>query len=49
VEYNNVPLFAEHKDPFDRLIIATAIHQKLDVITVDTQFNNYRDLVNIIW
>jgi len=30
-----------HKDPFDRLIIATAIHHKLPVITSDTIFDKY--------
>jgi len=48
-EYNNVPLIGEHKDPFDRLIIATAIFEKLDIISIDAQFKNYSSLVNIIW
>lgn len=30
-----------HKDPFDRIIIATAKAQSLSVITSDTQFSNY--------
>jgi len=49
LEYYNIPLIAEHKDPFDRLIIATASSQKLDIITIDAQFSNYSNLVNIIW
>jgi PIN domain nuclease of toxin-antitoxin system len=49
LEYNNVPLLANHRDPFDRLITATAVYQKLDIITIDAQFNNYSSLVNIIW
>ncbi len=48
-EYDTVPLLAEHKDPFDRLIIASAIYQKLDIITMDAQFSKYSGLVNIIW
>ena len=48
-EYLNVPSYSEHKDPFDRLIIATAISEKLDIITVDDKFQNYKSLVNLIW
>jgi PIN domain nuclease of toxin-antitoxin system len=48
-EYNNVPLMPNHKDPFDRLIIATAMHRDLSIITVDAHFTSYTNLVNIIW
>jgi PIN domain nuclease of toxin-antitoxin system len=48
-EYNVVPSIPTHKDPFDRLIIAIAINQKLDIISVDDNFANYSSLVNIIW
>jgi len=48
-EYQNVPFFTEHKDPFDRIIIATAIYEKLDIITIDEKFQNYKSLINIIW
>jgi len=30
-----------HKDPFDRMIIAQAINEKLIVLTDDKQFNKY--------
>ncbi|MEH1782416.1 MAG: type II toxin-antitoxin system VapC family toxin [Nostoc sp.] len=30
-----------HKDPFDRLLIAQAILEKMIIITSDTQFINY--------
>lgn len=48
-EYQNVPFITEHKDPFDRIIIATAMYEKLDIITIDEKFQNYKSLVNIIW
>ncbi len=48
-EYNTVPLLADHRDPFDRLIIATAIYEKLEIITTDAMFKNYNNLVNIAW
>jgi len=47
-EYNNIPLAEEHKDPFDKLIIATAVFEKLDIITIDAKFGNYKQLINII-
>ena len=31
-----------HKDPFDRLLIAQAITEKLTVITADRQFQDYK-------
>ena len=36
-----------HKDPFDRLIIATAKHRQLPVISSDQIFINYG--IEIIW
>jgi PIN domain nuclease of toxin-antitoxin system len=47
-QYDNVPFMPLHKDPFDRLIIATAIVEKLDIITMDKQFDLYKGLINII-
>lgn len=36
-----------HKDPFDRLIIAQAITNKLQVISKDQYFTEYP--INVIW
>ena len=36
-----------HKDPFDRLIIATAIAEKMTIITVDENIHKYN--IPIIW
>lgn len=47
--YQNVPLFDSHRDPFDRLIIATAQFEDLTIITVDEQFNNYKNEVKLMW
>ena len=49
VAYNDVPLFADqHKDPFDRLIIATAISENLPIISADEKFKLYGSLINLI-
>ena len=37
-----------HNDPFDRLIIATALSDDLTVISKDEQFQKYRPL-RVIW
>ncbi|MBW8333610.1 MAG: type II toxin-antitoxin system VapC family toxin [Prolixibacteraceae bacterium] len=40
-----LPLF--HQDPFDRIIIAQAICENLQIVTKDGQFENYD--VSLIW
>lgn len=47
--YAQIPLIGDHRDPFDRLLIATALHENLDIITADAKFRRYEDLINIIW
>jgi PIN domain nuclease of toxin-antitoxin system len=37
-----------HKDPFDRMIIATALSDDLMVISRDAQFRKYKGL-KVIW
>ena len=36
-----------HKDPFDRLLIATAITENINLMSADKEFRNYD--VNLIW
>ena len=36
-----------HRDPFDRMLIAQAQHEKLAIITQDVKFRDYQ--VEIIW
>jgi PIN domain nuclease of toxin-antitoxin system len=47
--YDTIPLVDNHRDPFDRLIIATALIEKASIITVDKHFSQYNNLVKIIW
>ena len=49
LEYQNIPSYADHRDPFDRVIIATAVVEKAKIITVDPKFQYYRDLVDMVW
>ena len=45
----NLPLF--HRDPFDRIIIAQALTEKIDVIGIDEIFDQYFENTGIkrIW
>lgn len=36
-----------HRDPFDRMLIAQAKHEKLGIVTSDTVFKKYR--TKVIW
>ena len=37
-----------HKDPFDRIIIATAIINKMDIVTADKVFQKYKS-ISVVW
>ena len=47
--YQSVPLIADHRDPFDRILIATALHEDLSIITIDEKFENYKHIIHVIW
>ncbi len=43
-----LPLIDEHKDPFDRFLIAIANHEQLAVVTADSKFKLYSALITLI-
>lgn len=47
--YNDIPLFEQHRDPFDRLLLATALVEKVSLLSADVNFNLYNESVNVIW
>ena len=47
LELNKLVLYPEHKDPFDRLLIAQAKAERMKIVTNDKEFKKY-DL-EIIW
>jgi PIN domain nuclease of toxin-antitoxin system len=47
--YENVPLLPEHRDPFDRLLIATAYQENLTILTADKNFDLYPEFIKVIW
>ena len=38
-----------HKDPFDRVIIATAIAESATIISADTAFAAYQPAASVLW
>ena len=47
--YNTVPLLENHRDPFDRLLIATAKNENATILSADDKFNLYKDWVELFW
>lgn len=46
--YLNIPIFEEHKDPFDRIILSTAHIEGLVIISADEKFKLYKGIVKLI-
>lgn len=46
--YNAIPLHETHRDPFDRLILATAYSEKMPVVSTDGNFKIYNGIISLI-
>jgi PIN domain nuclease of toxin-antitoxin system len=46
--YERIPLFADHRDPFDRLLLATALSDNLMIISADEKFLLYKDMIRLV-
>lgn len=46
--YQVVPMFDDHRDPFDRLLLATALAEDMALISDDGKFERYTSLVTVI-
>ncbi|TAE40851.1 MAG: type II toxin-antitoxin system VapC family toxin [Runella slithyformis] len=47
--YANIPFLENHRDPFDRMIIATAVTEQLTLISTDEKMSWYPELINVEW
>jgi PIN domain nuclease of toxin-antitoxin system len=47
-KYADVHLYENHKDPFDRFLIATAIAENLSMMTADKNFRLYSDIIELV-
>lgn len=45
--YADIPLLAEHRDPFDRLLLATALCNDIPIISADQNFARYQPLIQL--
>ena len=48
-QYNNIPLYEQHRDPFDRLLLATALSEKATLLSADANFNLYKKILEVVW
>lgn len=46
--YQSIPFFEEHRDPFDRFLLATALSEKIPIISADEKFLPYSPLIMVI-
>jgi PIN domain nuclease of toxin-antitoxin system len=46
--YQDLPVFQEHKDPFDRFLIAIAKYENFTIVTKDVKFQLYSSIIQII-
>lgn len=48
INYQNVELKENHRDPFDRLLIATVISENMKLISGDEKFKQYSDVLDLV-
>ncbi len=46
--YDQIPFFSDHRDPFDRLLIATAFAENIPIISADRNFKLYTPQIRLI-
>ena|ERR1035438_9036751 len=47
--YQRIPLLEAHRDPFDRLLIATAYEENLIILSNDEKFLLYPEIIKCLW
>ncbi len=47
--YQKIPLLETHRDPFDRLLLATAYEENAIMMSADTNFSLYAGLIQVFW
>ncbi|MCF2490635.1 type II toxin-antitoxin system VapC family toxin [Dyadobacter sp. CY347] len=48
IAYKEIPLYAHHRDPFDRLLLATAYAENISIISADLNFKLYGDVIQLV-
>jgi PIN domain nuclease of toxin-antitoxin system len=47
-ELSRLPIRDDHRDPFDRMLIAQALAEDLEIVTSDRRFEGYKRL-RVVW
>jgi len=47
--YYSIPLLNEHRDPFERLLISSAIQQDATLLSADEKFKLYPNILKLLW
>ncbi len=47
-ELSHLPILDDHRHPFDRMLIAQALSEDLEIVTSDTRFHAYKRL-RVAW
>jgi PIN domain nuclease of toxin-antitoxin system len=48
LELAHLPFHSDHKDPFDRLLVAQSISEPLTLMTADTKLGRYGNTVKVL-
>lgn len=46
--YQSIPLFEDHRDPFDRMLLSVALHEQISIISSDEKFGRYEPFVQVL-
>jgi PIN domain nuclease of toxin-antitoxin system len=46
--YDSIPFYEDHRDPFDRFILATALCEGCAVISSDEKFSRYKNIIQVL-
>lgn len=46
--YESIPLYDDHRDPFDRLLVASAFTDQLTLISDDGKFERYVPFITLV-
>lgn len=46
--YEKIQLIDNHRDPFDRLLLATSLSENMPIISADENFKKYVSQINLI-
>jgi PIN domain nuclease of toxin-antitoxin system len=46
--YQSIPIYEDHRDPFDRMLLAVALYEQIPIISSDEKFERYQSLVPVL-